>query len=327
MKTIGLTGVAGFIGSNLLESFLVDGFSVVGVDDFSTGYAKNIEDVRIKVGEDAWSRFKFVEGSIEDFHVCESLCEIVDVVSHQAALGSVSRSMVDPMASTRVNVTGFVNMLSAAREKGVERFVYASSSSVYGDHEGLPKVEGLSGRPLSPYAVTKAVNESYADVFSRYGWVEPVGLRYFNVFGPRQDPHGAYSAVIPRWINQLIRGDVVELYGDGETSRDFCYIDNVILANKLALFGPKERVSGRVFNISGGERITLNQLYSSITQSLESRFGREVLSHLEHKDFRVGDVRHSLADLTLSASALDYYPEVSFSKGMEKTIQWFLDTV
>ncbi|HET8655856.1 MAG TPA: SDR family oxidoreductase, partial [Longimicrobiaceae bacterium] len=293
-----VTGAAGFIGSNLVEHLLRLGQTVWGLDNFSTGYRHNLEDVRAQVGEDAWARFRFTEGDIRDLATCEAVCEGVDYVLHQAALGSVPRSIADPITTNASNITGFLDMLVAARDAGVKRFVYAASSSTYGDHPGLPKVEDRIGRPLSPYAVTKYVNELYADVFRRTYGIATTGLRYFNVFGRRQDPDGAYAAVIPRWIGRLLSGRTCVINGDGETSRDFCYIDNVVQANLLAAMAVGEAGAGEVYNVAVGDRTTLNDLYAAIRDGL-ARVQPELAGlAAEYGPFREGDVRHSQADIS-----------------------------
>ncbi len=256
-----VTGVAGFIGSHLLETLLGLGQQVVGLDNFATGYAHNLEQVRAAVGEAAWARFRFIEGDIRDFEACTAAVEGVDYVLHQAALGSVPRSIEHPRLYHDVNVTGFVNMLEAARSAGVARFVYASSSSVYGDDPHLPKVEAQIGKPLSPYALTKSMNEQYAHLYATVYGYPSIGFRYFNVFGPRQDPKGAYAAVIPRWIDALLHGEPCVIHGDGETSRDFCYVANVVQANLLAATTDNPDALDRVYNVAVGERTTLNELF------------------------------------------------------------------
>lgn len=320
-----ITGVAGFIGSNLLEALLPLGQKVVGLDNFSTGRQENLDAVRHSVGPDAWSRFSFNEADTRSLDDCRAACEGVDFVLHQAALGSVPRSIEDPILTNQSNIDGFVNMLVAARDAKVKRFVYAASSSTYGDHPGLPKVEDQIGRPLSPYAVTKYVNELYADVFARTYGMETIGLRYFNVFGKRQDPEGAYAAVIPKWIGQLLSKEVPTINGDGETSRDFCYIDNVVQANCLSALSMESDAVNKVYNIAFGERTTLNELFVSIragvaasipeVQAIEPHYGPE----------RAGDVRHSLADIGLARTHLGYAPEVDVKKGMAMTVKWYVE--
>lgn len=322
-----ITGVAGFIGSNILEALLLFGQKVVGLDNFSTGKQKNLDAVQSSVGPEAWSCFRFHKGDIRDLDDCRAACKGVDFVLHQAALGSVPRSIEDPILTNQSNIDGFLNMLVAARDAKVKRFVYAASSSTYGDHPGLPKVEDQIGRPLSPYAVTKYVNELYADVFARTYGMESIGLRYFNVFGKRQDPEGAYAAVIPKWMGQLLRKEAPVVNGDGETSRDFCYIDNVVQANCLSALSTESSAVNRVYNIAFGERTSLNELFASIragvaaslpeVQTIEPHYGPE----------RAGDVRHSLADISLARKYLGYAPEVDVKKGMEMTVKWYVENL
>jgi UDP-N-acetylglucosamine 4-epimerase len=322
-----ITGAAGFIGSNLVEALLAYGQRVIGLDNFSTGHRHNLEDVRLSVGDSAWSRFDFVEGDIRDPVTCARVTRDVDVVLHQAALGSVPRSIEDPIRSFESNVSGFARLIVAAKEAGVRRFVYASSSSVYGDHPALPKVEHTVGRVLSPYAATKAADEVFAQGCAHVYGMECIGLRYFNVFGPRQDPDGAYAAVIPTWIASLLRGETVWLNGDGETSRDFCYIANVIQANILAgtvsgLPSPHE-----VFNVAVGHRTTLMELYGAIVRSLRSRIDRQLPERPTFRDFRAGDVRHSLADISKATELLGYEPTHQVEAGLELAMAWYLQTV
>lgn len=319
-----VTGAAGFIGSNLSEHLLRHGQRVVAMDNFATGRRRNIEDVRRSVGEAAAERFRFVEADIRDPAACAAACAGVDLVLHQAALGSVPRSIDNPFATHQANVDGFFNMLVAARDAGVRRFVYAASSSTYGDHPGLPKVEDRIGRPLSPYAVTKYVNELYAGVFQRTYGLETIGLRYFNVFGRRQDPDGAYAAVIPRWVGSLLTGRACHIHGDGETSRDFCYIDNVLQANVLAATAPAE-ATDQVYNVAYGERTSLNQLFQMIRDGLAHH--RPDLHAVEptYGGFRSGDVRHSLADISKIRGALGYEPVFSAAEGVRCALQWYVD--
>lgn len=318
-----VTGCAGFIGSNLLEALLRNEQEVVGLDNFATGHAENLEEVRALVGEQAWSRFHFVEGDIRDLAVCHEVCAGVDFVLHQAALGSVPRSLADPLTTNAVNITGQLNMLVAARDAGVERFIYAASSSTYGDHPALPKVEDQIGRPLSPYAVTKYVNELYADVFARAYGVPSIGLRYFNVFGQRQDPNGAYAAVIPKWIAAMINQQPVQIYGDGQTSRDFCFIDNVIQMNlRAALAGQK--ALNEVYNVAVNDRTSLNQLFELLRRAL-AREGIDYTQAAEHMDFRAGDVRHSQADISKAQRLLGYAPEYRLADGLAKAMPWYIN--
>lgn len=318
-----ITGVAGFIGSNLLEYLLKSEQTVVGLDNFSTGHRYNLEQVKLLVTPEQWARFHFVEGDIRDIETCKQVCHDIDYVLHQAALGSVPRSLVDPIQSNEVNVSGFLNMLTAARDTGVKRFVYAASSSTYGDHPGLPKLEDTIGKPLSPYAVTKYVNELYADVFARCYGVECIGLRYFNVFGPRQDPAGAYAAVIPKWIAAMLERQDIYINGDGETSRDFCFISNTVQANLLAATCANSDAVNQVYNVAVGARTSLNQLYSMIRNGL----GADNIGDAIHRDFRAGDVKHSQADISKAEELLGYKPDHSIESGMQLTLQWYLDKV
>ncbi len=323
--TWSVTGCAGFIGSNLVEALLGLGQRVIGLDNFATGYRHNLDDVTERVGEEAAARFTFVEGDIRDLDACRRACDGADVVLHQAALGSVPRSIEDPLSTHAVNVDGFVNMLVAARDAGVGRFVYASSSSVYGDHPGLPKVEAEIGTPLSPYAVSKRTDELYAQTFQDHYGLEVIGLRYFNVFGRRQDPSGAYAAVIPKWIDQLLAGERPAIFGDGETSRDFCYIANVVQANLRAGVAPAE-ATGTVYNIAYGDRTTLNELYAAIVQNIEAERSDLALPEAQYGSFRPGDVRHSLADVSAARARLGYAPTHTAADGLREAIAWYLAT-
>jgi UDP-N-acetylglucosamine/UDP-N-acetylgalactosamine 4-epimerase len=318
-----VTGAAGFIGSNLVEELLRFNQTVVGLDNFSTGHRINLEDVRTQVGENAWKRFVFIEGDIRNYEDCRQACENADYVLHQAALGSVPRSIEDPIMTNQSNIDGFLNMLVAARDAKAKKFVYAASSSTYGDHPGLPKKEDLIGKPLSPYAVTKYVNELYADVFMRLYGVECIGLRYFNVFGRRQDPNGAYSAVIPRWIGALLKGNAPTIYGDGETSRDFCYIDNVVQANLLSATTEHHDAANQVFNIAAGGRTTLKALYYMIRSVLGERNERIRDMEPTYGPFRAGDVRHSQADIQKAQTYLGYRPTHEVQAGIKETVRWF----
>ena len=317
-----ITGVAGFIGSNLLEHLLKLGQTVVGLDNFLTGYQKNLDMVRDIVGPEAWRRFTFIEGDIRDIDTCHAACKGVQHVLHEAALGSVPRSIDDPLLSNSCNITGYLHMLVAARDAGVKSFVYAASSSTYGDSPELPKVEDKIGSPLSPYAVTKYVDELYADVFNRCYGFSSVGLRYFNVFGQRQDPYGAYAAVIPQWFASLIKKETVFVNGDGETSRDFCYIDNVVQANLLASFAQGE-ATNKIYNVAFGQRTTLNELFDLIKEEV-ARHKPEVMSaECVHRDFRAGDVRHSLADISRAEKLLGYGPQFDVRQGLRLTGDWY----
>ncbi len=317
-----VTGVAGFIGSNLLEHLLTLGQTVVGLDNFLTGYQKNLDMVRAIVGEEAWQRFTFIEGDIRDLETCRKACDGVQHVLHEAALGSVPRSIDDPLLSNSCNIDGFVNMLVAARDARVQSFVYAASSSTYGDSPELPKVEDKIGSPLSPYAVTKYVNELYADVFARCYDFTTVGLRYFNVFGQRQDPYGAYAAVIPQWFASLIKGETVFVNGDGETSRDFCYIDNVVQANLLASFAAAD-ARNKIYNVAFGQRTTLNELFDLIKEEVVRHKPDAASATATHRDFRAGDVRHSLADITRARTLLGYDPAVDVRQGLRLAGDWY----
>ncbi|EFO2720248.1 LPS biosynthesis protein WbpP, partial [Escherichia coli] len=292
-----ITGVAGFIGSNLLEQLLKLDQDVVGLDNFSTGHQHNLDLVKELVTPEQWSRFKFIKGDIRNLEDCRAACFEAQYILHQAALGSVPRSIKDPIGTNENNITGFLNMLVAANEQKVKRFVYAASSSTYGTHPSLPKVEDTIGDPLSPYAVTKYVNELYAGVFSRTYGLESVGLRYFNVFGPRQDPNGAYAAVIPKWVASILNDEVIYINGDGSTSRDFCYIDNAVQANLLAATTLQPDAVNTIYNVAVGQQTSLNELYKYIVDELV-RYGVEINSNnLKYRDFREGDVKHSLANI------------------------------
>jgi UDP-N-acetylglucosamine 4-epimerase len=318
-----VTGAAGFIGSNLVEALLKLGQRVTGLDNFATGHRHNLDQVKESVTQEAWTKFNFIEGDIRLPADCARACEGVDFVLHQAALGSVSRSIDDPITTNDTNVTGFLNMLVAARDAKVRRFVYAASSSTYGDHPDLPKKEDVIGNPLSPYAVTKYVNELYANVFGRTYGMETVGLRYFNVFGPRQDPHGAYAAVIPQWVAALIRNQALRINGDGETSRDFCYIDNVVQANLLAAMAAPEAVN-QVYNVALNERTSLNQLYAMMRDLLRERFPHVDGHAPQYVDFRRGDVRHSQADIGKAAALLGYAPTHRIGEGLRQAMDWYV---
>ncbi|MDP1863410.1 MAG: SDR family oxidoreductase [Thiobacillus sp.] len=319
-----VTGVAGFIGSNLVEALLQLDQHVVGLDNFATGHEKNLAQVEASVGPDRWARFSFIRGDICDLATCHVACKGVDYVLHQAALGSVPRSLEDPLSTHAANNTGFLNMLVAARDAQVKRFVYAASSSTYGDHPALPKVEDAIGKPLSPYAVTKLVNELYADVFGRCYGMESVGLRYFNIFGRRQDPDGAYAAVVPKWVASMIHNEPVHINGDGETSRDFCYIDNVIQANLLAATSQHADAANQVYNVAVGDRTTLNQLFESIRALLAPRFPHLADFKPNYQDFRAGDVRHSLADISKARTRLGYEPTHRIGEGMAEAMDWYV---
>jgi UDP-N-acetylglucosamine 4-epimerase len=324
-KTWLITGVAGFIGSNLLETLLKLHQRVVGLDNFATGHQRNLDEVQAVASPAQWAGFRFIEGDISDLDACRRATEGVDYVLHQAALGSVPRSLADPITTNATNVGGFVNMLVAARDAQVKSFTYAASSSTYGDHPDLPKVEDAIGKPLSPYAVTKYVNELYAEVFARCYGFNTIGLRYFNVFGPRQDPDGTYAAVIPKWIAAMLKGKAVFINGDGETSRDFCYVENAVQANLLAAAGRAEALN-QVYNVAVGERTTLSELYAELNHLLApSR------PHLDgatpvYRDFRAGDVRHSLADIGKAKGLLGYAPTRRIGEGLQMAMPWYIES-
>jgi len=332
-----ISGVAGFIGSNLLEKLLKLGQRVVGLDNFSTGHRHNLSEVEALVTSEQWANFHFIEGDIRKLDDCRRALVFpssdnsphgvdvsVEYVLHEAALGSVPRSLADPITSNEVNIGGFLNMLVASRDAGVKSFTYAASSSTYGDHPALPKVEHTIGKPLSPYSVTKYVNELYADVFARCYGFNAIGLRYFNVFGPRQNPAGAYAAVIPKWISSLIRGERVHINGDGETSRDFCFIANVVQANLLAAVSRKSEAANQVYNVAVGDRTTLNDLYRQLRKSLLPHYPS--LQGLEpiYREFRAGDVRHSLADITKAQDLLGYMPTHRIGQGLALAMPWYM---
>lgn len=319
-----VTGVAGFIGSNLLEALLKLNQRVVGLDNFSTGYQRNLDEVRSLVSAEQWKNFQFIQGDIRDVATCHQACEGVDYVLHQAALGSVPRSIEDPITTNQNNIDGFLNMLVAARDAKVKRFVYAASSSTYGDHPDLPKVEGKIGKPLSPYAVTKLVNELYAEVFARTYGFKAIGLRYFNIFGRRQDPEGAYAAVIPKWIAAMIKNEPVYINGDGETSRDFCYIENTIQANLLAAIANDENAANQVYNVAVGDRTSLNQLYFHLRDNLATRFPHLKEANPVYRDFRSGDVRHSLADISKGKELIGYQPTHRLGDGLIEAMDWYI---
>ena len=355
-KTWLVTGVAGFIGSNLLEALLKLNQRVVGLDNFATGYQRNLDEVQTSVTPAQWQNFNFIQGDICNLADCQKAMKYtpviasearqsmpVDYVLHQAALGSVPRSVEDPIASNATNVTGFLNTLVAARDAKVKSFTYAASSSTYGDHPGLPKVEDSIGKPLSPYAVTKYVNELYADVFEKTYGLQSMGLRYFNVFGPRQDPNGAYAAVIPKWIASMLQGETIYINGDGETSRDFCYIDNVVQANLLAATAATAtepvvasearqpmppNPESHIYNIAVGDRTTLNQLFHLLRDNLSNPViasaARQSIPEPEYRDFRAGDVRHSLADISKAQRLLGYAPTQRIAQGLALAMPWYV---
>jgi len=319
-----VTGSAGFIGSNLLEALLRGGQRVTSLDNFATGYQANLDEVRALVGEEAWSRHRFIEGDIADPAVCLDACQGIDIVLHQAALGSVPRSIKDPLVTHRANATGFLNMIDAARQAQVGRFVYAASSSTYGDSPSLPKVEDVIGRPLSPYAVTKYLNELYADVFGRCYGLQTIGLRYFNVFGPRQSEHGPYAAVFALWAGQMLRGERCVINGDGETSRDFCFVTNAVQANLRAGLCEEPEASNQVFNVAVGDRTTLNQLHGALAEALQRECPELRVEPPQYAAFRAGDVRHSLADVSKARRLLGYQPSHDVRAGLLEAIGWYV---
>lgn len=323
-KTWLITGVAGFIGSNLLETLLKLEQRVVGLDNFATGHRRNLDEVRQLVSNDQWARFRFIEADIRDADACRAACEGVDHVLHQAALGSVPRSLADPITTNAANITGFLHMLVGARDAQVKSFTYAASSSTYGDHPALPKVEENIGKPLSPYAVTKYVNELYADVFARSYGFATVGLRYFNVFGRRQDPNGAYAAVIPKWTAALLAGEEVFINGDGETSRDFCYVANAVQANILAAVATDLEARNQVYNVAVGDRTTLNQLFGLLRDGLfVNGVSRDVAP--TYREFRPGDIRHSQADVGKAQRLLGYSPSHTLQTGLSEALSWYVN--
>ena len=318
-----VTGCAGFIGSNLLEALLKLDQRVVGLDNFATGYQHNLDEVRASVSTKQWSNFRFIQGDIREASTCAQAVEGAEYVLHQAALGSVPRSLADPITTNDVNISGFLNMLVAARDAKVQSFVYAASSSTYGDHPALPKVEDQIGKPLSPYAVTKYVNELYADVFARSYGVKTIGLRYFNVFGKRQDPEGAYAAVIPKWIAAMLGGEAVLVNGDGETSRDFCFVDNAVQANILAAMAGDEGTN-QVYNVAVNARTSLNDLHKHLVSTLAENAVSYSLAP-DYRDFRAGDVRHSQADISKAQRLLGYQPTHTILQGLQAAMPWYLE--
>ena len=318
-----ITGVAGFIGSNLLETLLKHDQIVIGLDNFSTGHSLNLDEVCGLVSNSQWKNFRFIEGNICDIEICTESMKGVDYVLHQAAIGSVPRSIEDPLYTNTVNISGFLNVLNAAKNEKIKSFVYAASSSTYGDHQDLPKVEDKIGNPLSPYALTKYVNELYADIFNRVYGFQSIGLRYFNVFGSRQDPNGAYAAVIPKWINLMLNHEQIVINGDGSTSRDFCYVENAVQANILAALANSD-AKNNIYNIAFGERTSLNELVDLLRESLQKHdFHFEKES--KYQDFREGDVLHSLADITKAKLNLGYDPQFNVKSGLQDTIKTYID--
>lgn len=330
-KTWLITGVAGFIGSNLLEKLLILNQNVVGLDNFDTGYQRNIDqaiqDATNSSSHDISSNFKFINGDIRDINHCKEACISVDYVLHQAALGSVPRSLEDPIKTNKANIDGFLNMLVASKDAKVKRFIYAASSSTYGDHSDLPKVEDKIGNPLSPYAVTKVVNELYANVFAKAYGFKTIGLRYFNIFGKRQDPNGAYAAVIPKWVSAIINKEDVFINGDGETSRDFCYIDNTVQMNLLAATTDNNKAIDQIYNVALNDRTSLNQLYQMIEERLIHRIKGLERKEPIYRDFRAGDVRHSQANINKAQTLLDYQPKYMIEKGLDEAMDWYVSNL
>ena len=324
-KTWLITGVAGFIGSNLLETLLLLNQKVVGLDNFATGFQHNLDEVQGSVSKDQWQRFTFIEGDICNLDDCQAACIGIDYVLHQAALGSVPRSIADPINTNHTNISGYLNMLVAARDAKVASFTYAASSSTYGDHPALPKVEDAIGNPLSPYAVTKYVNELYADVFSRTYGFKTIGLRYFNIFGKRQTPDGAYAAVIPKWTAAMIAGDEVFINGDGDTSRDFNFIENAVQANILAATANSD-AKNQVYNVAVGDRTTLNALFTALKNNLSDN-GVNYNQEAVYQDFRAGDVRHSQADISKIQTRLGYNPQFNIIQGIERAMPWYVQSL
>ncbi len=323
-KTWLITGVAGFIGSNLLETLLAANQKVIGLDNFSTGHQHNFDQVNELVSAEQWNNFIFIEGDIRNPETCVKACSGVDYVLHQAALGSVPRSIEDPITTNENNISGFLNMLVAAKDARVQRFVYAASSSTYGDHPDLPKEEDKIGSPLSPYAVTKLVNELYAEVFEKTYGFKSIGLRYFNIFGQRQDPQGAYAAVIPKWVASLLKGEEVYINGDGETSRDFCYIKNVMQINILAATTDNEGASNQVYNVALNHRTSLNELFHFIQDKLRARVPELKEMEPVYRNFRAGDVRHSQANISKAEELLGYQPTHVIDAGLEEAMDWYV---
>ena len=326
-----ITGVAGFIGSNLLEKLLILNQKVVGLDNFDTGYQYNIdqaiEDANNATGKDLGGNFKFINGDIRNLSDCKKACSNVDYVLHHAALGSVPRSIDDPIKTNKANIDGFLNMLVASKDASVKRFVYAASSSTYGDHPDLPKVENKTGNPLSPYAVTKVVNELYAQVFAKTYDFKTIGLRYFNIFGKRQDPNGSYAAVIPKWVAAILNKDDVFINGDGETSRDFCYIDNTVQMNLLAATTDNDKATDQIYNTALNDRTSLNKLHQMIETELIRNISEFKKKKPFYRDFRSGDVRHSQANIDKAKILLGYLPTHKIEYGLQETIEWYIKNV
>lgn len=321
-----ITGVAGFIGSNILEKLLLLDQKVIGLDDFSTGHQKNLNEVMDLVSKSQWKNFSFISGDIQNLKDCQTACKSIDYVLHHAALGSVPLSIENPNLCNSININGFLNMLIASRDNNIKRFVFAASSSTYGEHPTSPKVEDEIGAPLSPYGVTKLVNELYADVFNKNYGLSYVGLRYFNVFGKRQDPYGPYAAVIPKWIAALIKEGQLTIYGDGKTTRDFCYVDNVVQANILSALVKDSNSLNQIYNIAMQESTSLNQLHELISQIL-SQHDLNITKNIIHEDFRLGDIKHSLACIEKASHLLGYKPTHNVMEGMEEAMSWYINNL
>lgn len=322
-----ITGCAGFIGSNLLEFLLSSNQKVVGLDNFSTGFQSNLDQVKAIVGADLWKNFNFIEGDLRDLETCQKACANVDYVLHQGALGSVPRSINDPLTSNNVNINGTLNLFVSARDNKVKRVIFASSSSVYGDDATLPKVEHHVGNPLSPYAVTKKVNELYARVFTEQYGLEILGIRYFNVFGPRQNPEGAYAAVIPKWVKALIKNEDIVIFGDGKTSRDFTYVDNVVALNILAATASKKIEAGTIINGALGDSTSLNDLFDMLRSNLATTYPHLQDTKPAYKDFRAGDIAHSMANMSKAKEILNYDPIVKIDDGIKKALNWYRENI
>ncbi len=326
-----ITGVAGFIGSNLLEKLLILNQKIIGLDNFETGYQSNIDeaikDAEKSTGKSLKNNFKFINADIRDLKQCQKACKNVDYVLHQAALGSVPRSIENPINTNSANIDGFLNILVASKDARVKRFVYAASSSTYGDHPDLPKVENKIGNTLSPYAVTKLVNELYASVFAKTYGIKAIGLRYFNVFGKRQSPNGAYAAVIPKWVSAMINNQDLFINGDGKTSRDFCYIDNTVQINLLAATTDNKDAIDQVYNVAFGDSTSLNKLHQILQDGLKQRINNLKIKSPIYQNFRIGDVRHSLADISKAKLLLNYDPKYNIQDGLNETLDWYLKSL
>ena len=317
-----VTGAAGFIGSNLVEALLKLDQKVIGLDNFSTGFKDNLDNIVSNLND---KDFKFIEGDITSFKVCREAVKDVNFVLHQAALGSIPRSINDPINTHNSNISGFLNMLTASKDASVDKFIFAGSSSTYGDHPNLPKVEDVIGNPLSPYAITKYVNELYAETFSRHYDFNSIGLRYFNVFGRRQRQNGSYAAVIPKWIISILKGERVQIYGDGKTSRDFCYIDNVIQANILSALSTDKNSQNQIYNIALNDETSLLDLYKMIVDVVHTKDPSVKILEPSYGNFRAGDVKHSRADISKAKKLLSYSPSHKIKEGIEETVSWYME--